>query len=432
MTQKAVLSNRIYYKPSESELLNIVKQLTYRIESKTGVKGRFNSIEIIRNYKSLPQGLISVPQGRLDLLPEGIEVVDKRVIHPVPFPLPKFPLREGQQEVFDEVEDSCFINAPVGWGKTFTALHIARKLGQRTLVVTHTTMLRDQWIEEVETLFGMKAGIIGSGKFDIEDCAIVIGNVQSVTKLLPDINKEFGTLILDEAHHVPADTFSSLVDGMYCRYRIALSGTMLRTDGKHIIFKDYFGSKIIKPPQSHTMNPIVKLVPSGISLPSGLPWAKKINHLLYDEDYQRFIASLAAVQIHKGHTVLIVADRVEFLQNVKEFIGEDCILITGETTFEERKNLIEQVESGKKSCIAGSRQIFSEGISVNVLSSVVLASPGANPITLEQIIGRIMRMSPGKQTPEVLDITFSSAAEKRQGSTRLAFYVSKGWEVRKL
>lgn len=426
----AILSNRIYFKPQDNnELKNIINALTYRIESKTGQKGKFKNIEIIKNYKLLPNNIVSIPQGRTDLVPAGYEIVDKRVTHEVPFPTPKFNLREGQQAVYDDVNDTCFINALVGWGKTFTALHLARKLGQKTLVVTHTTMLRDQWIDEIRALFGMEPGIIGSGKFDIEDHAIVVGNVQTVTKLLPKINKEFGTIILDEAHHVPATTFSSIIDSMYCRYRIALSGTMQRTDGKHVVFMDYFGKDIYSPPQSHTLDPKVKVIQTGIHLPQGEPWAKKINTLLYDEDYQEFIAALAQTQMKKGHSVLVVADRVEFLNKVKEYIGSDCILITGETDYEERKALIAQVEAGEKMCVAGSRQIFSEGISINCLSCVILAVPTSNPISLEQIIGRIMRMHPGKLDPLVLDLNFSSGAERRQNGARLAFYASKGWDV---
>lgn len=426
----AILSNRIYFKPKDNdELKNIINKLTYRIESKSGQKGKFKNIEIIKNYRLLPNNIVSIPQGRTDLVPAGLEIIDKRIYNEVPFPIPKFDLREGQQLVYDEVTDTCFINALVGWGKTFTALHLARKLGQKTLVVTHTTMLRDQWIDEIRALFGMEPGVIGSGKFDIEDHAIVVGNVQTVTKLMPSICKEFGTVILDEAHHVPATTFSSIIDGMYCRYRIALSGTMLRTDGKHVVFMDYFGKDVYRPPQSHTLDPLVKIIQTGIHLPTGETWAKKINALLYDEEYQQFVSALALTQIDKGHSVLVVADRVEFLNKIKDYIGSSCILITGETDYEERKALIEEVEAGEKMCVAGSRQIFSEGISINRLSCVILAVPTSNPISLEQIIGRIMRMHPEKLDPVVLDLNFSSGAERRQNGARLAFYASKGWEI---
>jgi len=429
---KAIMSNRIYFRPeNDAQLKCILQALTYRIETKTGKKGNFKAVEIIKNYKALPRGIISIPQGRTDLIPAGFELEDRRVYNPVPFPLPKFELREGQQIIFDQVEDTCFINALVGWGKTFTALHLARKLGQKTLVITHTTMLRDQWADEIRALFDMEPGIIGSGKFDIEDHAIVVGNVQTVTKMIERISKEFGTVILDEAHHTPASTFSDIMDGMYARYRIALSGTMERTDGKHIIFRDYFGDKVYRPPQSHTLNPRVEIVPTGIHLPAGAGWAQKINALLYDEEYQELVARIARYKIELGHSVLIVADRVEFLNRVKELVGESCVLITGETTYEQRKTLIEQVETRQKMCVAGSRQIFSEGISINQLSCVILAVPTSNPISLEQIIGRIMRLADDKLDPLVVDLNFSSPAERRQNTARLAFYASKGWAIGK-
>lgn len=430
---KAIISNRIYFKPLNSDnLKHIMERLTYRIETRTGSKGKTKNIEIIKNYKLLPRDIISIPQGRSDLIPTGYEIVDKRVIQDVPFPLAKYNLRDGQQEVHDEVTDSCFINALVGWGKTFTALHIARKLGQKTLVITHTTMLRDQWVDEIKTLFGVKPGLIGSGVYDIEDHFIVVGNVQTVTKNITALSKEFGTIILDEAHHVPATTFAQLIDGMYSRYRIALSGTMIRTDGKHVIFRDYFGDKVYKPPQSHTLAPTVKLINTGLKLPTDVTWVEKINRLLYDDDYQTFISNMAKIQINHGHSVLIVADRTEFLEKVKEKIGDTCTLVTGETSYDDRKKIIEQLEAGKKMCVAGSRQIFSEGISINRLSCVILAVPTSNPISLEQIIGRVMRLHPEKPDPVVLDICFSSPVEKRQAALRLGFYMDKGWKVEKL
>ena len=433
MTNKAILSNRIYFKPETAEQYKeIMRQLTYRIEGKLNPKTKTKPVEIIRNYKTLPKGIISIPQGRLDLVPPGYTIEDRRVTNVVPFPLPKYPLRDSQQPIYDEVVDTCFINALVGWGKTFTALHIARKFEQKTLVITHTTALRDQWIEEIENLYGFKPGIIGSGKFDIEDHFIVVGNVQTVTKYVDRINKEFGCVILDEAHHVPATTFANIVDGMHARYRIGLSGTIQRTDGKHVIFRDYFGDKFFKPPQSHTLNTVVKLVPTGVFLTPGATWAQKINNLLYDPDYQQFVGSIAKRHVEDGHSVLIVADRVEFLENVKEIVGDSCILITGETSYEDRKTRLEQVETGQKMCIAGSRQIFSEGISINRLSCVILAVPTSNPISLEQIIGRIMRLHPDKKDPVVIDLQFSSHAEKKQNNARLAFYASKGWDVVKV
>lgn len=426
---KAIISNRIYMdNPGNAATKYIANELTYKISKNTGSK-KFNTIETIKNYKLFNGGMLSIPQGRTDLIPEEYEIIDKRVYHTVPFPTPKFDLREEQLEVYNSATDTCFINALVGWGKTFTALHIAHKWAQKTLVVTHTTALRDQWCEEIETLFGISPGIIGSGTFDIEDHYIVVGNVQSIVKYLDKINKEFGTIILDEAHHCPATTFSTTIDTFHSRYRLALSGTMTRKDGKHVIFKDYFGEKVYKPPQSNTLDPQIHLIKSGITLNPSVSWVDKINQLTQDENYRKFVSGIAKYHINAGHSVLIVADRVEFLEKVKEYVGKTCVLVTGDTSTEERQEAKEQILNKTKMCIAGSRQIFSEGISINILSCVILAVPMSNDSLLEQIIGRVMREHPNKLNPIVVDIQFSGWLDKKQNNDRLGLYLKKGWQV---
>jgi len=426
---KAIISNRIYLNdPGQQHINKIISELTYKFKKDTGSK-HFQSIETIKNYKLLPKGIISMPQGRSDLIPQDWEVIDKRVLVPAPFPDPKFRLRPEQLVVYDEISDTCFINALVGWGKTFTALHLAKKLGQKTLVVTHTAALRDQWAEEVENLFGMQAGIIGGGLMDWEDHAITIANVQTLVKHCEQLSREFGTIILDEAHHCPATTFSQIIDTFFARFRVALSGTMQRKDGKHVIFQDYFGTHVVKPPQSHTLVPTIRAVNTGIVLKPGATWVNKITHLCGLENYQKFIAGVAQHEMAEGHQVLIIADRVDFLKKVSEYVGESCVLVTGETGFEERQQIKDQLLNREKMCIAGSRQIFSEGISINSLSCVILAVPISNDSLLEQVIGRVQRQHPGKIQPLVVDLQFSGRADKRQNTARLGFYLRKGWQI---
>ncbi|MFI3218335.1 MAG: DEAD/DEAH box helicase family protein, partial [Methylococcales bacterium] len=276
--------------------------------------------------------------------------------------------------------------------------------------------------------YGIPVGIIGSSEWDI-DHTIVVGNIQTLTKNTGRISKEFGTVIVDECHHVTATTFTSFLDGMYARYKIGLSGTMVRKDGRHCMFKDFFGPKLYQPPQSDTMIPSVRVVKTGISLSPGDPWVEKINKLLYDPEYQMFIAKTAQFYMSKGHKVLVVADRVEFLQNVGELIGDECVCITGGTSKDDRPILRAQLESGEKSCVTGSRQIISEGWSVNILSCVILAAPIANDVLLEQVCGRVMREHEDKLDPIIVDMHFSGYADRAQNKLRLGFYMRKGWEV---
>jgi len=154
---KAVLANRIFIEVTNEYQQYLDKELTYSIPPRRPIDPPI----IIKNMGVIRAGLVTLPIGRTDLIPPDYEIVDKRndkPIEPLNF---KFTLRESQQSVYDEVQDSCIINAWVSWGKTFTALAIANKLKQKTLIVTHTLALRAQWEKEIEKVFGVAAGVIG-------------------------------------------------------------------------------------------------------------------------------------------------------------------------------------------------------------------------------------------------------------------------------
>ena len=146
---KAILSNRIYLEVPRELKEEINSKLTYTIPS----YNPHAPPQVIKNMQRINTNLISIPIGRTDLIPNEYEVIDKRVKIPVDLPDFKFDLRQSQQDVFNAIEDNGIINAWVSWGKTFTGLAIAGKLGQKTLVVTHTVPLRNQWAKEVEKGF---------------------------------------------------------------------------------------------------------------------------------------------------------------------------------------------------------------------------------------------------------------------------------------
>lgn len=422
---KALINSRILLDVTEEQAEHIRKVLTYKIPVYQGQNHQMG-FEIIRNYQTVKKGIISIPQGRIDLIPEGHEILERRIEFPITLPEPKFPLRNNQIMVYAEANDSCFIKAMVGWGKTFSALHTIKKLGQKALIIVHTIALRNQWVQEVEKLYGFTPGTIGAGDFNI-DSPIVIGNVQSLIKVVDKIADQFGTVIVDEAHHCPSTTFTALLDKMKSRYRIGLSGTTKRKDGKHVMFPDYFSPTLHEPELlDETMEPKIKILKTGIEL-VGDHWSKKINNLLYDKSYQAFICGIAEHYLDLGHCVLLVSERTEFLENCNKLLSDRMNLIIGET--KNREALLDEVRNGTKQGIIGTRSIFSEGISINPLSCLILTSPINNDILLEQLIGRVMRKHPGKLQPVVVDLHFSGRSAKTQNSNRLAFYFQKGWEV---
>ena len=425
---KAVLSNRIYMTVNDHLESIIDKQLTYKIPSYRPM----DPPQIIKNMGFIRRGFITMPIGRDDLIPTNYEIVDKRLEIPMEFPEFKFELRESQQEVYNEVEDNCIINAWVSWGKTFTALAIAKKLKQKTLVIVHTLALRSQWEREVQKVFGIKSGIIGSGKFDI-DSPIVIGNVQSLYRRIPDIINEFGLLILDEMHHVSSPTFSRVVDKSRARYKIGLSGTIERKDKKHVVFRDYFGSNILTPPKENYMTPSIDIIHTDIRFLDGaaIPWARKVNQLAYNEEYRHSIAMIASAYASRGYKVLVVSDRVELLKTCGALSGERAIVITGEIPHTERPKMMNRLYKDKD-ILYGTQSIFSEGISLNCLSCLLLATPVNNDPLLTQLIGRIIRQEESKKKPIVIDINLKGKTARRQANNRLGYYMKQGYVINHL
>lgn len=422
---KAVLSNRIYLEVDKSYKSHVEEQLTYTIPGYTETAPSLT----IRNYSVVRPNILSIPIGRQDLIPDNYEIVDKRIKQDITFPPFKFDLRQSQQEVYDVIHDNAIINAWTSWGKTFTGLAIAGKLGQKTLVVTHTIPLRNQWVKEAEKVFGITPGIIGSGKFEI-DKQLVIANTQTLYRNLPKVSRQFGTVILDEMHHVSSPTFSKIIDSNYARYKIGLSGTLIRKDGQHIVFRDYFSNHVIKPPKENYLEPVVHVYKPGIKFIDGMntPWAIRVNKLKENEAYQHMVALLGAKYAHDGHNVLLVSDRVEFLNKVASLIGDNAVAITGEVPQEERERLLSRVGKDIK-VICGIQSIFSEGISVDALSCLILATPVNNESLLTQLIGRIIRLKENKPTPVIVDINLDGNTANRQANSRLGVYIKEGYKV---
>lgn len=427
---KAVINNRIFLTIRDAKHRKEVEDaLTYQLEPEF-----FGALpKVIRTYKVVSPTILSIPSGRVDLIPDDYTIIDKRVVNPVKWPENTSPitLRESQQFVYDNLDSSAIINAPVSWGKTFTALQIAKKLGQKTLVITHTTALRDQWAESVEKMFGIKPSIIGGGKVDTSGF-VTIANVQTLKKHISSIKELYGTTILDEMHHVSASTFSDCINTMQSKYKIGLSGTLERKDQMHCVFNDYFGFKIFKPAAENYMFPSVLLVQSSVELAPNtgedLVWANLITDLNYNAKYRQEVVDTIKAVMEAGHQFLYVSDRVDMLK----FLAEECfpensVLVTGETKQEDRAYRIQEVLNGEKCGIFGSVNIFSEGISVNPLSCLILGIQTNNIPLLTQLIGRVTRIHPNKQQPLIVDLVLRGGISKKQFKERFNHYVKSGY-----
>ena len=82
---------------------------------------------------------------------------------------------------------------------------------------------------------------------------------------------------------------------------------------------------------------------------------------------------------------------------------------------------------GSKNVLYGTQSIFSEGISVDTLSCLILGTPVNNEPLLNTIIGRVIRKKEGKINPVIIDIHLKGNTAKKQAANRAGYYIKQGY-----
>lgn len=158
------------------------------------------------------------------------------------------PLNRNQFKITNELRDyqkeawnkwirhnmkGCII-LPTGAGKTIIALHAILKTNASTLVIVPTLNLMEQWFEALENILKMKnqIGKLGGGNEDIK--SITITTYDSAYLKSAYLGNKFEFLVFDEVHHLASDKYSLIGEQFISPYRLGLTATIEREDGKHV------------------------------------------------------------------------------------------------------------------------------------------------------------------------------------------------------
>ncbi len=122
---------------------------------------------------------------------------------------------------------------PTGAGKTVVALMAIERLAVRTLVVVPTIELLTQWRAAISSQLAVPedaVGVIGGGRRTLRDITVITFDSAAMPARRLD---GFGLLIVDEVHHLPAAHYRRIVAKVAAPYRLGLSATPERLDGRH-------------------------------------------------------------------------------------------------------------------------------------------------------------------------------------------------------
>lgn len=372
-------------------------------------------------------------------------------------------LRDYQELAMKPIKDyKCgIINVPVGLGKTEIALESINRLQQKTIWITHTGDLLNQAKNRCESKMICRTSTITEGKCDTSG-DIVFATVQTLYKLIEEnkINQDiFGMLVLDECHHISANPetiqmFRSCVDYFACRYKIGLSATVHRADGLVDCIKSIIGDVIYKiekedneyvciyenkellrfPIDKFQVPAKIKVIETNYDVSDKqvfssnggtIQYATMISDLAMNKERNNLIIN--TLKTITGST-LILSDRVEQLKYLCSQV-DNGVQIDGSTPKKVRKKALEDVDKGKIKYLFASYFLAKEGLSVNILSNLVFATPQKDFAIISQSIGRIQRPHEGKTTATVYDFVDNVGMLHRFYSKRRSTYRKNNWEI---
>lgn len=177
----------------------------------------------------------------------GIKVEDN-VLDLLPFPLiqDNIVLRDYQIEALKAwlKTKRGVIVLPTGAGKTVVALKAIARLKVPTLIVVPTIDLIDQWYSAIERYLNFQSGRIGGGYDDIKGITVI--TYDSAYARSETLGNKFYFVIFDEVHHLPSEGYSQIAEMLVAPYRLGLTATPERQDGRHILLPKLVGPIVYK------------------------------------------------------------------------------------------------------------------------------------------------------------------------------------------
>lgn len=312
-------------------------------------------------------------------------------------------LRNHQEKSIESVSKKDFgvIVAPPASGKTIMGLKIIADKRQPALIVVHRKQLLEQWQERVQAFLGIpkqEIGIIGQGKTKIGK-QITIATIQSLQKQIEQIQNQFGTILVDECHHIPAETFRNTIDKLNTFYLYGLTATPFRKYNDDKLIFAFLGEIISEITSNEIENfQHAQIIVRNTNL--DVPFNSKTDNfetlskiLVHDSERNKLILNDIKKEIQKGKQIAIITERKEHIDTLYIFLKQsyEVITLSGDDSENNRKSKWQNLQQGNFQILITTGQYFGEGSDLPNINSLFLVYPFSFKGKLIQYIGRVQR-----------------------------------------
>jgi superfamily II DNA or RNA helicase len=349
---------------------------------------------------------------------------------------------------------------PTGAGKTVVGMLAVAWAARSALVVVPTLDLMHQWYALLRAAFPeVEVGLIGGGYHEPLDLAVA--TYDSAARHMDRLGDRYGMLVFDEVHHLPSEFYRTIAEFSLAPYRLGLTATPDRTDGRHEDLPYLVGPLVYRREAVELAGDVLApyrlervyvdlsreeraayeqaleernyfLQSHYLSLSTLEGWSLFVKLSACSEQGRRAmrahrearrIAHATASKLRVLEALLAAHPRertVIFTEdNATAYAVSTCFLIpclTHKTKVKERQEVLERFKEGLYTAIVASK-VLNEGVDVPEASVGVVLSGSSVAREFVQRLGRILRKLEGKRAV-LYEVVARATREERVAERR--------------
>ncbi|HEX7601625.1 MAG TPA: DEAD/DEAH box helicase family protein [Polyangiaceae bacterium] len=328
---------------------------------------------------------------------------------------------------------------PTGAGKTHVAVMAIDDKRRATLVVAPTLDLVRQWYDLLGATFGGPIGLVGGGSHEVHP--ITVTTYDSAHLHMEHLGSRFGLIVFDECHHLPSAAYAAAARACLAPYRLGLTATPERTDGREAELALLVGETVYKKDivelsgeylaEYETEHIEVELSPEerteyeeeraryrefvqshGIRMSSPSGWGEFImlssrtdegRRAMKAYRRQRELAFTAPAKLEylelllgehaKDRAIVFTQDNATAYAVSRRFL---LPCITHQTKIKERSAILKGISDGTYGAIVTSK-VLNEGVDVPDANVAIVLSGSGSVREHVQRLGRVLRAKEGKR-----------------------------------
>ena len=340
------------------------------------------------------------------------------------------------KKILEAGEDRALLISATGTGKTYASAFAMRELGfKRVLFLVHRGQLARQTKKSYEKVFAesVSMGLVGAGYHEY-DADYIFATVQTLNRdehLLQYEKDAFDCIVLDEAHHVPADTYQKVMNHFTPKLWLGMTATPDKRDdnmeGRNIYelfnyqiayeirLQQAMEEKLLCPFHYFGITDLAIIGDNGDTSRdfSMLTSEERVKHIINQADYYGYSGDKVKGLIFCSNIKETEELSAKFNEMINPSTGKKfrTIALNGSASEQERQNVFERLAMNEEDATIENQpldyifsvEILNEGVDIVEVNQVIMLRPTQSPVVFIQQLGRGLRKANGKEYVVILD-----------------------------